>query len=193
MRLRRRNVRDWLRKKRELEMSKIILGIDPGKTGALSFLDVELGVIFVSDMPVVSIGKSDKRTEVCSVRVGDLIDQFDVHTAFIEDVWSLPHDGHVGAFSFGDAYGTVKGVLGGLNIPMSRVLPSLWKKNLKVPAEKDESRARACQLIPAGELVFSRAKDDGRAESAMIALFGCFSLGWFPSKALEVQLIPDVH
>lgn len=170
-------------------MSTIILGVDPGKTGALSFLDIDRHQLFIADMPVIPVGKSEKRTEVSSHKIFDLLDRYEPSHAFIEDVWSLPTDGHVGAFSFGDAYGTVKGVLGAYGLDFNRVLPNLWKKNLKVPADKNEARQRAMELFPDSEDLFQRVRDDGRAESSMISLFGCFSLGHRPSKTFTLELV----
>jgi hypothetical protein len=43
---------------------------------------------------------------------------------------------------------------------------------LRVPAEKDGARARASQLIPAGASWWPLVKHDGRAEAALIALYG---------------------
>lgn len=168
-------------------MSEVILGVDPGKSGALAFLDTALNRISVVDMPVVPVGKG-KRNEVCASTLFKILDNYRPDRAFIEDVWSLPSDGHVGAFSFGDAYGTIKGAIGAYGVGFSRVLPNVWKKNLKVPADKVLSRARAQELFPDNNGVFRRVRDDGRAESAMIALYGFFSLGVKAQEPFSVIL-----
>jgi len=149
-----------------------VLGIDPGKSGSLAFIDTEKCTIVVYDMPVRSLGKDSKRTEVNAEVLGALLNHHDPDVAVIEDVWSTANDGHVGAFSFGDSYGTVKGACGALAIPLSRVRPQVWKKTMRVTADKDTSRARAAELFPDVAQLFARKKDDGRAESALIAFYG---------------------
>ena len=150
----------------------IILGIDPGKSGALTFIDTDMCTITVYDMPVRDVGKTSKRTEVNGDLLGAHLRHHNPDVAVIEDVWSTANDGHVGAFSFGDAYGTVKGACGALGIRLDRVRPQVWKKTMRVTADKDTSRARAAELFPDVAPLFARKKDDGRAESALIAFFG---------------------
>ena len=52
------------------------------------------------------------------------------------------------------------------------VTPQLWKKAMRLVADKDAARQRAVQLFPERAEWFRRVKDDGRAEAAMIALYG---------------------
>jgi crossover junction endodeoxyribonuclease RuvC len=78
----------------------------------------------------------------------------------------------VSAFNFGMNFGTIKGVCGGLRIPFSLVTPGKWKRDLGLKADKDQARARAAQLWPGAAAHFARKKDDGRAEAALIALWG---------------------
>jgi crossover junction endodeoxyribonuclease RuvC len=123
-------------------------------------------------MPVRSLGKDSKRTEVNAEELGAHLRHHNPGIAVIEDVWSTANDGHVGAFSFGDSYGTVKGACGALSIPLTRVRPQVWKKTMRVTADKDTSRARAAELFPDVAPLFARKKDDGRAESALISFWG---------------------
>lgn len=162
------------------------LGIDPGKSGALAFIDPQRALIEIFDMPVQSLGPNSKRSEVAGDAVGRMVRGRQTEEAFIEDVWSMTNDGHVGAFSFGDAYGTVKGVLGALDIPFTRVRPQVWKKTMRVTADKNLSRQRAMELIPAAAAFFARVKDDGRAEAALIALYGVFQSGVRLTAPLKV-------
>lgn len=75
-------------------------------------------------------------------------------------------------FAFGKAYGTLRGVVAALGIPMTVVSPVTWKRALGVPAAKDGARARASQLLPDAAAHWQRVKDHGRAEAALIALYG---------------------
>jgi crossover junction endodeoxyribonuclease RuvC len=157
----------------------IIIGIDPGKNGAIAVMDVEACRMFIQDMPIIPVGSSKSRTEVDGRAIADLVPEGEVE-CYIEDVWSLPHDGHVGAFNFGDKYGAVKGVMAALDVPLHRVLPNTWKKKMGCPAEKTGARRLAMKLFPEFIGTFKRVKDDGRAESSLIALYGTLKAGFLP-------------
>lgn len=155
-------------------MSFTLVGIDPGKTGAISFIDPVAHTLEIFDMPIRQVKDDSKRSEVDARVLFDIMDTRNPQYGWIEDVWSRTGDGNVGAFNFGDAYGTAKTVLLAYDIELNRVLPNVWKKNMRAPRDKNLSRARASELLPAATEMFKRVKDDGRAESAMIALYGCF-------------------
>ena len=53
--------------------------------------------------------------------------------------------------------------------PVVFVTASKWTKFHRVGADKDVHRRRACELWPASADYFSRKKDDGRADAALIA------------------------
>lgn len=92
--------------------------------------------------------------------------------AYLERVATRPGEGHVGAFAFGRSFGMLEGVLAALGIAMTLITPGEWKKAHRIPADKGAARARAAQLWPGLAGTFSRVKDDGRAEAALIALHG---------------------
>jgi hypothetical protein len=167
-------------------MSFTVVGIDPGKTGAISFIDPEAHTLEIFDMPIRQVKEDSKRSEVDARILFDIMDTRNPQHGWIEDVWSRTGDGNVGAFNFGDAYGTAKTVLLAYDIELNRVLPNIWKKNMRAPRDKTLSRQRACELFPAAVDSFKRVKDDGRAESAMIALYGCFAQDFQFSRPLTL-------
>lgn len=151
------------------------LGIDPGFTGALATLEFDpvtkqLGKLKMYDMPTY-FKENNRRALDISILKTILLDEAPDHV-IIEQVASRPGDGAVGAFSFGTTYGILLGLLAGLGIPHTTVLPQVWKKDLNVPANKDEARARASQLMPLYSPFWVLKKHDGRAEAALIALHG---------------------
>ena len=89
----------------------------------------------------------------------------------LEHVHSMPSDGHVGAFRFGDSFGVIRGVLGALGLQPVLIAPAEWKPAIGAPADKRKSRARASELFPGQAHLWKRAKDDGRAEAAMLGLY----------------------
>jgi crossover junction endodeoxyribonuclease RuvC len=52
------------------------------------------------------------------------------------------------------------------------VKPQKWKKHFSLDKDKDKSRALANRRFPDNHQDFARKKDDGRAEAALIALYG---------------------
>ena len=91
----------------------------------------------------------------------------------IENVHAMPQNGSVGGFSQGMGLGLWLGILAVLRIPVTRVEPARWKKDLLIPAGADKSASivRALQFFPTcKDLV--RKKDHGRADALLIAEWG---------------------
>lgn len=148
------------------------IGIDPGISGAVAILDKSGGLIEVFDMPTVElkVGKATKRRVSPELLTQELRGKWEmIDAAVIEQVASSPQMGVSSAFSFGESFGIIKGVLAAMHIPVQTVPPAVWKRALKLNSSKDGSRAKAIQLWPAQAGEFKRAKDDGRAEAALIA------------------------
>ena len=152
----------------------LTIGVDPGMSGAVAILENER-LIQVFDMPTVEIEVNGKRKrrispEMLVSEIGMYVD--DCRCAYIEKVSAMPGQGVSSMFAFGEALGLVRGVFAGLRVPQHLVPPATWKRDLKVPTGKDGSRAMAAQLWPLNASEFKRVKDDGRAEAALIALWG---------------------
>jgi crossover junction endodeoxyribonuclease RuvC len=145
-----------------------VLGIDPGKQGALAVLDGG-ELTFVDDMPVV-----DNR--VSGALLADLIDEVfhyhpDDRIAVVESVHSMPKQGVASSFDFGKSYGMVLGVLAHARIRVVHVPSNQWKKAMRLSPDKEQSRLRALERWPEHTAVFKRKKDADRAEAALIALW----------------------
>lgn len=154
----------------------LIVGIDPGLSGAIAWLSADGHLIDVLDLPVVDVavgGKTRRRMVPAILADMLLADQRKPDHVFVEDVGPTPRDGAVGAFTFGRGFGQIEGVLVGLGLPLTLVRPQAWKKHFRLPADKGSSRARACQLWPGAAKSFSRVKDDGRSEACLIGRYGC--------------------
>ena len=143
-----------------------IIGVDPGASGAIAVLfDDELKAVF--DMP-------HHGGIVSAPLVVDALDTWreTIDAAWVEDVHSMPKQGVASSFKFGRAHGTVLGVLGALRVPTHMVTPAKWKKAMGLTSDKAACRRRASELGPDHAHLFARVKDDGRAEAALIALYG---------------------
>lgn len=151
----------------------IILGIDPGLSGALAFLDTETNIVAVEDMPTVTVirNKKEKR-EVSPQLIAAAIIKRHVDAAYLERVNAMTGQGVSSVFSFGRSAGVIEGILAAFDIPTTLVLPLTWQRAMDVRGGKDASRERAMQLFPASAELFQRKKDDGRADAALIAKYG---------------------
>lgn len=148
----------------------LIIGCDPGKSGALALLDNQGQLLEVIDMPVIgNIISPVLLDEVVWERMESHRARF--QAAVIEDVHAMPGQGVSSSFSFGRSLGVVEGVLAAGGWAIHYVSPAKWKKQLGLSADKGMSRRRAIELWPAKADLFKRAKDDGRAEAALIGLW----------------------
>ena len=146
-------------------MTLCILGIDPGISGALAFyFTAAPDRVSVEDIPVAD-GMVD------AVTVAQRITQIRPDVAVIEKVGAMPGQGVSSMFRFGQAFGTLQGVVSALGVPLHTVGPAKWKRHYGLDADKEAARALALRLFPSVEH-FARKKDHGRAEAALIARYG---------------------
>lgn len=142
-----------------------IMGIDPGISGAVSFFFPENpGQIAIYDMPFV--GK-----EINAPELFDIVSSFSPDVSIIESVHAFKGQGVSSSFNFGVSYGVIRGVVGSLKIRTHLVAPTKWKKYFSLSADKEASRALAIRHWPESPH-FRRKKDHGRAEAALLALYG---------------------
>lgn len=149
-------------------MSGLVIGVDPGKSGALAVLDGST-LVAIHDMPVAGkIISPALLDELVHNHVDPLADA-PYGVAVIEDVHAMPGQGVASMFSFGRSLGVVEGVLAGNGFGLRYVTPAAWKRAMRLTTDKGASRRRACELWPNRAAWFARVKDDGRAEAALIA------------------------
>jgi len=148
-----------------------VIGIDPGISGAISvFRDGKLESVV--DMPTVEIasGKTIKRhISAATLRNILELDMYQFSHVVIEKVGAMPGQGVTSMFNFGRSAGIIEGVVAALRMPHTYVTPATWTKAVGRAAGKDASRMRAMELFPTRAELFKRAKDDGRADAALIA------------------------
>lgn len=148
-----------------------ILGLDNGLSGALAFYNVE--EIMIYDMPVFEI---KRRKEIDVQKLKEIILNDRPAHCFIEKLTPLPKISGLTAFSMGHSEGLITGILSGYNVPFTFVRPKDWKSKMACPKDKDGARMRASQLMPEFAHNWPLKKHDGRAEAALIALYGYRSL-----------------
>lgn len=159
----------------------LYIGIDPGLSGALGWLidsgHEHAGTIdpATATVKVGTANRSDYLVPAMAASVAELCARWQGHEprAVLERIHSMPGQGVASMYKLGRGSGIWEGILSALTIPYETVDPARWKKavGLAVRAGKGESRVLAAMQFPqlAGDLV--RAKDDGRAEALLIAMW----------------------
>lgn len=156
-----------------------IIGIDPGLTGAIAI--IQDGEIYVHDMPTLAytIANGKTRKEMDIARFSNIVRQVPAANAYVEALNGRPGRGAT-EFRIGENYGMIKASLALNGKPYNLVSPQAWKshyglkklKGMTSTEFKTLSRKKAMEKFPDRARLFSRKKDDGRAEAALIALYG---------------------
>lgn len=154
----------------------IIIGIDPGVTGAVA--SISQSQVRVTDTPVDVVTRGRKsKLEFLPGEMANLLSMYadpegSPHV-FIEQVSAMPGQGVTSMFGFGKGYGIWIGILAALGIPYTFVTPQAWKKVIMAgKGDKDAARGVAQSLFPSMVSQLSRKKDIGRADALLIAEYG---------------------
>jgi crossover junction endodeoxyribonuclease RuvC len=144
-------------------MSRITIGIDPGASGAIAWID-ERGKSCVEKMPDTL---QDLWELVVSISLNAGTGGLGVR-AYLEAVSSSPQMGVVSSFSFGRGYGNLEMALTAAGIPFERVRPQVWQKAMgcMTRGDKNISKAKAQELFPDKKIIHATA------DALLIALYG---------------------
>lgn len=154
---------------------RLILGIDPGFSGGITFYDyIDHKVVDTHQIPTTEDPVS-KKTVINITALSFLIDYRakDILLCAIERVGVMSgKEGVVSMFRFGEGFGIVKGVVGSFYIPIYPIAPAVWKSSFNLlHSDKNKSIGRASEIFPEDSGRWRRKKDNGIAESALIAAF----------------------
>lgn len=162
----------------------MIIGVDPGGTGALVALRHDGSIIETLMMPTIKIGT---KTRINGAAIAGWLKDVYRHSgevpvhAYLEQVNAMPSGppgkrramGVGSAFTFGHAAGLVEGVLMGAGIPITLVTPQAWKKSAGlIGSDKDAARSRAIQLYPTCRILDLKGKGQAVADALLIARHG---------------------
>lgn len=160
----------------------MIIGIDPGLTGAIAFIGRD-GYL-VEDLPTMANGKGKAKVKR-QIDAGELAEMIKHRSnesgekmtkVYLERVAAMSNQGVSSVFSLGETYGAIKAVVATLQIPIEIISPQEWKKFYMLRRDKNKaitkelSRAKAIELFPKAGL--SRKKDHNLAEALLIANYG---------------------
>ena len=154
----------------------LIIGIDPGISGSICFLQ-DGKIVDVIEMPTMTEGKKNKKQVNGSQIVNEIsekikeLDKREIKVV-IEQVSAMPGQGVTSMFNFGQSFGILKGICSSMQLPMYFVRPAKWKKYFNlINSEKDASRTRAIEIFPYFSNQLSRKKDSNKADAILIASF----------------------
>ena len=152
----------------------IIIGIDPGVSGAICILtDGKITEIY--EMPTMIDGKKNKKqvngAEVTNIINKELVNEKDINVV-IEHVSAMPGQGVTSMFNFGQSFGVLKGICAALKLPVHFIRPVKWKKHFNlINTEKDASRTKVIEVFPYISSKISKKKDANKADAILIARY----------------------
>lgn len=162
----------------------LIIGIDPGITGAIALYETNsMRIVGMYDMPFwyQTVGKK-KRKRIDHVGLMELFQTLNLlgaDLAVMEAVGGRPRQSASGGFVFGYSVGLIYSELMHSRIMIETVKPQVWKKILRVPGKTkgtdDDIIQRADEFFPHDRHLYRGVKGGkkiDRAEAAMLAKFG---------------------
>ena len=130
----------------------LVIGIDPGISGAICFFrDEELKDVI--DMPTMASGKKNKKqingSQIYN-EISSRINSYKIENinVVVEQVSAMPGQGVTSMFNFGQSFGVIKGVCAAMQLPVYFVRPAKWKKHFDlIKSQKDSSRVKAIEMF----------------------------------------------
>lgn len=145
----------------------LIVGIDPGLTGAWAVLNADGSFLAVEDLPVIRDGRLGWIDgDAFASQLRGISDGAELQ-ATVERVHAMPRNGSQAAFSQGATLGSILATLQLVRARIRLANPGTWKRAMGLSADKGASLDRARLLFPAASL--DRKKDHGRAEALLLA------------------------
>jgi hypothetical protein len=109
----------------------VFITIDPGKNGGIAWRNLD---------ETSAVPMPESVHELSGILCGLIVFAANADCV-LERVHSMPHDGGRAAFSFGENYGQIQGVLAALKVPYRFVTPQQWQKKVgALPKEKPERK-----------------------------------------------------
>lgn len=166
---------------------RLVLGIDPGQSGAIAALADGAPKEFW-DMPTMprKAGGNEVDAATLATNIRNIIGRNPgaYTVAVLEAVSAMPKQGVSSVFRFGESFGIVKGILGALRVPVVLVPAATWKRRLGLwGTEKDFARTLAIQRFPIAADPLRRKKDVGRADALLIAHWAELTEAVGPARA----------
>ena len=164
-------------------MCRLVIGIDPGKTGAVVALDRAGRPVewMAADEPGGYCLKGNYSPRVLWDWLGDLTTAHEVDLVVIEKQSVRPIEARRACLTTGQGEGMLWGGVTAMGLPCERVSPAKWSRAIFGSTKAGSSTARKaravalCQdRIPALPLTWGRRtkQHTGLADAALLALYG---------------------
>lgn len=157
-----------------LSTSFIIMGIDPGFKGGISFLNPITMQVNSFPMPIIKDKKKKTRLDVSKIVA--LVEEFMPSECVIEKNQPRPGQGISSAYTFGYWSGFFEGLTAGHLMPITLVPPQVWMKamfSITVSGVKS-SKDLCVSFWPNNDwrgTKRSRIVHDGMTDSSVLALY----------------------
>ena len=153
-----------------------ILGIDPGLTGGVAVLitgdDLD-GPARLSDAADIPTKGENAKRRVDVLELTRWIVAHRPDVAFIERAGVMPQQGIASGFIYGRAVGALEAATVLAHVPLHIIEPRIWKQTFGLKGDdKEAARQAVLRVLPTAEPLIMRKKDHGRAEAALIAMYG---------------------
>lgn len=155
----------------------IVIGCDPGLTGALAFLDHHGTLIALHDIPTMANPDASpkatikREVDVCALHelIRSRVPACESVLCVMEHVSVMGGKGSQAIVSLAATKASIMAVLRLLRLDAKRVTPQAWKRFYGLDSDKARCLHAARTLYPEASL--ARAKDHNRAEALLIARF----------------------
>ena len=171
-------------------MRRLVIGVDPGATGALAFLLDREPIAFI-DVPTINRAAGGQMVDPHSLAddVRKIIDACGTVyvLAIFELVQAMPDQSANSGFRFGQSDGMIRGALGALRIPWCEVTPVVWKRALDLLGHDHPKKAAieaALDRYPQCSKWIHLVKHADRAEALLLAHYGSS----MAAQALEIHV-----
>lgn len=168
----------------------IVLGIDPGLSGAIAMLGHKGELLGLADLPTMQRGAGNAfvKNQVSPAGLRDLLcewcnGRYDKNeiAVFLEEARPMPTvarrggqikvlQGSATTFSMGLTAGLIEGVIAAKGYTHQLVPATKWKKAFGLSSSKEQARMKAQRMFPSAEVHL--AKHHNRAEALLIARYG---------------------
>jgi crossover junction endodeoxyribonuclease RuvC len=153
-------------------MYRYIIGIDPGKSGAVVIMSGVEGKVF-DVFEFKKFTHQDIAFMLKNYAHGVSIDPMqpiEDAKAYIEKVHSMPKQGVASSFKFGYEYGVMIGMLRAIGIPFEEVTPQKWQKAMgcMTKGDKNVTKRKAQDLFGDKNRTITHAT----ADAHLIAEYG---------------------
>jgi len=158
------------------DLRDFIIGIDPGKKGAIVGLDRETGSVgFMEPMPLIQKKEFNPTEFLLTLRKRQKVEH-----VFLEMAQSFRGQGIVSTFNYARDFGIIIGILTAAKIPYTLVRPKIWQKEMFTGTfANSDPKVRALQvasrLWPHVSFLNSprcKVAHDGMIDAALIAEYG---------------------